>query len=480
MKLSSSLHDFIANLFIKAGFPRPSWRKLRIYTLLHILLPIFLIITILSLSLVIYIPKLVIFMVFSFALGLLLRIFLLTARVLDRKERLDSELSYMIIASASFSSLGIGLLKFLELLPLLDNKVFEEFRKEALRVKVFRKWLTAHEALRLMLKYIPSTNIKRKLTNYIPSLLRGTEDLWLLSVARDEMNEILVKSRLRLNLRTQIAIILMIITSLLPVLVLSIAAIFYRSLLSQFIMVQTIIMLLGVLAAPRLPLHLKIQVGSHIVDALSIASLLFLIFALINTKLMFIIPALVLSLAVGIYRTYIFIQGCREITEVPSITKEFCDNILVLRNASKAAERALQSSRSSVLSKCKDFDCSPRSWLAKFSLLLMKFVDIVGTVEHSVLESLRDTIAVLSLNFKEYLVSMCIVICVALATPWLITSALSLMRIGGLWGWLIAIFSSIFSSIIASRYSFDDSLNTVLPTISAFELCIFTGLLPWH
>jgi len=479
MKLITPLQEFIAGLFIKAGFSRPALRKLKLYALLHIILPIILTATILILSTIIYIPSLLVFLSLLISLGLLLRLCLLVFKVLSRKEKLDNELSYIIIASAGFSPLGIGLLRFLELLPLVDNGVFEEFKKEALRIKVFRKWLTAHEALRLMLKYIPSTNIKRKLSNYIPSLLRGTEDLWILSVARDEMNELIMKSKLKLNLRTQIAIVLMIITSLLPVLVLSIAAIFYKSLLLQFITIQVMIVLLGVLAAPRLPLHLKIQVNSHMVDVIAIASLFFLVFALINTELMYIILAIAISLTVGIYRTYIFIQGCREIAETPSITKEFCDNILVLRNANKAAKRALQASKNSVLSRCKDLNCSPRSWLAKFSLLLMKFVDIVGTIEHSVLESLRDTIAILSLNFKEYLVSMGIVICVALATPWLVTSALSLMRIEVLWGWLIAVLSSIFSSIIASQYSFDDPLNTLLPTISAFELCIFSGLLPW-
>ncbi len=454
------LSQRVADLFMKLGSSRPSPRYLRLFTVVYILLPL----TMLALATVMmitncYLRLCTILAVIS--LVLLAKLLTMAIGTIRRGERLRDEFSYLIITSACFVGTGYSLVKLLELLPTIDNlKVFKELSIEGTRFRIFRKWLTAHESLRLIAKYLPSATISRKIYGYVSSMLRGTEDTWISAISREELRELSLRVRTRLSLRAQLALVLILMTCIAPILVIGSSALTGSELvLRNYLLLLLIIVTLGIALTPNLPLHLSITDYPKYSTLISVISLALLCIASINPAFTMFLPYFIaVSVAIGIHRLTYFIRGWFELSKVPAAMTEFLEEVLTTKCISRS------------LRKCADMiSRNPRSWIARFSLLLMRLVEVVGAIEYSVLESLRDTVSLLIFGFREYLSLIVTILIVALASPLIMSSVLALLKAEGVWYSVLSVLSITSAGIIASKYSIDDALNPLIPSVLIIE-----------
>ncbi|MEM0060820.1 MAG: hypothetical protein QXR92_03210 [Fervidicoccaceae archaeon] len=397
-------------------------------------------------------------------------------------ERLEQELPFLVVASASFSRTGLELSELLE--HVAKSSVFRGARMIGEKYIILSRLFGRNQALNFISKII-SGKSRFLLSEYSVSLLIGTSVQFLRERAGDILKSSETMVDRAIQLRATIAMIAIVLYGLFPSILIGMAFIQSMSIsesenssgsLALLTMGLTSASLPAVLAAiPDYPLSMLVllsQKASKIFRALFIIGLIALILPSVlliyfpeESFSEFAVISAAISCILGIPSFFYPLLSIIT-SKVDLIAEEMLNHARVWRS--------LHLFRSAELERLERRDVKP--WIAEFIAEMLEFFRGLGDCNPSIFETFVSFISESRRSAMRFTMSLVLLMIASIASPIMNAMIIRISPAPNSSLLLSGYVSTIAMGLIAGKLSIGKNMSTFLPSISAMLYIILAPL----
>ncbi|MCY0867800.1 MAG: hypothetical protein OWQ48_01005 [Desulfurococcus sp.] len=373
-------------------------------------------------------------------------------------KRVDDELDFFIVASASVCRTGLEPLEFLRRLQ--DSRVFKGFRILGERFTGLAGLTSAGEALH----YLPALSRGRTrvfFTEYLSALSAGVVVEYLLRSASEVLRDSWVRVSRMIEKRGEIGVVIAVVSASVPALTAGFSVILDPVVVSQALAVLVATGVAGVVLIPGYPLPLRIVVEekySRILAVLEAAGLLVLLAPLVLQALNIsvsrevILSTSIASILLGAPGLIAVINAFIGIHALKSILEDLLRHARVYRSIHLYRSEKLKAVSSRRV----------RLWLVDYTLEAIRFQRGLGDVDPDIYALFALFISEVSRVLWAYLHSVTVVLAAALATP-LLLKALAVLSPAPMT--TIAYVSLLVVGFTSSKLVLGGNTSTLIPGV---------------
>jgi len=426
-------------------------------------------------------------------IALFMNILVYLLKIIKRARCIENELRYFIVSE------GITADKTTELINDLMGiefwgSVFTNLKAEALKLRKLKKLLPTFDAVKIYVKFLRSSFVRRILGDYLLSMSLGTVPMWLQEKSNELLHEIKARSIAISKIRAIISILNAILLSYLPMFMLMISLVTgNEGIILQSLIIALTIAIVSILLVPKPPLHQSINIKRSSLNVLMLSMVylapftIFVLFKVID-KALYLFS--MIAVIYGLIRLRDYIEALFEVSDIPRVINLISETPLTLVNPLEVLKRVLSTSKSksmreiaSNLSFKSAFNSLDRikTWLGRYVIYVLLRGIGKGSLDRERLIKLRDVVLELITDLRSSLAVNIIIISLALALPYILTV---LLNIGYMYTMhtslnylsLYAIITTFTYSVYAGYVVFNDSSNTLIQGVSMLMLLALGGV----